>query len=77
MWSPLKTKYMKAKSIDEAKSLAKVQSLETKYKDEAMYIIYCNRTEYFYVDTDSLIRMWEQLIGYYINGVFTTEKQHS
>ncbi len=68
---------MKAKSIDEAKSLAKVQSLETKYKDEAMYIIYCNRTEYFYVDTDSLIRMWEQLIGYYINGVFTTEKQHS
>lgn len=65
---------MKAKSIDEAKSLAKSQSLKTKYKDEAIYIIYCNRTEYFYVDTNSLIRVWEQLFGYYINGVYTSEK---
>lgn len=64
---------MKAKSIDEAKSMAKSQSFETKYKDEAVYIIYCNRTEYFYVDTDNLIRLWEQLIGCYENGVYTAE----
>ena len=64
---------MKTKSIDEAKSMAKSQSLETKYKDEAVYIIYCNRTEYFYVDTDNLIRLWEQLIGCYENGVYTAE----
>ncbi|MBU8882195.1 DNA-binding protein [Kaistella sp. DKR-2] len=68
---------MKVKSIDEAKSLAKSQSLETKYKDEAIYIIYCNRTEFFYIDTNSLIRLWEQLFGYYENGVYTAEKSHS
>ncbi|MBB4803514.1 hypothetical protein HNP37_003589 [Flavobacterium nitrogenifigens] len=50
---------MKAKSIDEAKSIAKSQSLETKFKDEAVYIVYCNKTEYFYVDTNSLLRNWE------------------
>jgi len=64
---------MKAKSIDEAKNMAKSQSLETKYKDEAIYIIYCNRTEYFYIDTNSLLRTWEQLAGYYENGVYTAE----
>ncbi|WP_134091124.1 DNA-binding protein [Olivibacter sp. XZL3] len=64
---------MKAKSIEEAQSLAKSQSLETKYKDEAIHIIYCNKTEYFYVDRDGLIRLWEQLIGYYVNGVYTAE----
>lgn len=64
---------MKAKSIDEAKSIAKSQSLETKYKDEAIYIIYCNRTEYFYIDTNSLLRTWEKLIGCYENGVYTDE----
>lgn len=64
---------MKAKSIDEAKSMAKSQSLETKYKDEAIYIIYCNRTEYFYIDTNSLLRTWEQLIGCYENGVYNAE----
>ncbi|KGO11294.1 MULTISPECIES: hypothetical protein [Weeksellaceae] len=68
---------MKAKSIDEAKSLAKGKSIETQYKDEAIYIIYCSRTKYFYVDTDSLIRLWERLIGYYENGIYTAEKQHS
>ena len=68
---------MKAKSIEEVKSLAKSQSLETKYKDEAIYIIYCNRTEFFYIDTNSLIRLWEQLFGYYENGVYTAEKSHS
>ena len=68
---------MKAKSIEEAKSLAKSKSLETKYKDEAIYIIYCNRTEFFYIDTNSLIRLWEQLFGYYENGVYTAEKSHS
>lgn len=64
---------MKTKSIDEAKSMAKSQSLETKYKDEAVYIIYCNRTEYFYIDTNSLLRTWENLTGYYENGVYTAE----
>jgi len=64
---------MKAKSIDEAKELAKTKSLETAYKDETVHIIYCNRTQYFYVDTDGLIRLWEQSIGYYVNGVYTTE----
>jgi len=64
---------MKAKSIDEAKNMAKSQSLETKYKDEAVYIIYCNRTEYFYIDTNSLLRNWEQLTGYYENGVYNAE----
>lgn len=64
---------MKAKSIDEAKSMAKSQSLETKYKDEAVYIIYCNRTEYFYIDTNSLLRTWERLTGYCENGVYTAE----
>jgi glutamyl-tRNA reductase len=64
---------MKAKSIDEAKNMAKSQSLETKYKDEAIYIIYCNRTEYFYIDTNSLLRNWEQLTGYYENGVYNAE----
>ena len=64
---------MKAKSIDEAKSMAKSQSLETKCKDEAVYIIYCNRTEYFYIDNNSLLRNWEQLKGYYENGVYTAE----
>ncbi|MGV6945871.1 DNA-binding protein [Sphingobacterium kyonggiense] len=68
---------MKAKSIEEAKSMAKDKSLETEYKDEAMYIIYCNRTKYFYVATDGLIRLWERLIGYYENGVYTAEKSHS
>ena len=68
---------MKVKSIEEAKSLAKSQSLETKYKDEAIYIIYCNRTEYFYADTNSLIRNWEQLIGCYENGVYTAEQSHT
>jgi hypothetical protein len=68
---------MKAKSIDEAKRLAKEKSLETQYKDEATYIIYCYRTKYFYVDTNSLIRLWEMLIGYYENGVYTEEKSRS
>lgn len=62
---------MKAKSIDEAKSLAKEKSLEAQYKGNVIYVIYCNRTEYFYIDTDSLIRLWERLIGYYENGVYT------
>ena len=68
---------MKTKSKDEAKSYAKAQSLDKDYKDVPVYIIHCSRTEFFYVDTDSLIRLWEQLIGYYINGVFTDEEQHS
>ena len=68
---------MKAKTIDEAKSLAKDKSLETQYKDEAIYIIYCSRSQYFYADNDSLIRRWERLIGYYENGVYTAEKSNS
>lgn len=65
---------MKAKAIDEAKELAKTKSLETAHKDETVHIIYCNRTEYFYIDTNGLIRLWEQSIGYYVNGVYTAEK---
>lgn len=68
---------MKAKTVEEAKSMAKAKSLETQYKNEAMYIIYCNRTEYFYVATDGLIRLWERLIGYYENGVYTNDEAHS
>lgn len=68
---------MKAKSKQEAKSYAKAQSLKKDYKDVPVYIIRCNRTALFYVDTDSLIRLWEQLIGYYLNGIFTDEEQHS
>ena len=72
-----KQQNMKAKTIDEAKSMAKEKSLETQYRDEAIYIIYCNRTEYFYVDTDSLIRLWERLIGYYENGKYTDAETNS
>ncbi len=68
---------MKTKSIEEAKSCAKEQSLDKDYKDMPVYIIHCSRTGFFYVDTDSLIRLWERLIGYYINGAFTNEEQHS
>ena len=64
---------MKATTIEEAKSLARAKSLEKKHKDESVFIIYCNRTEHFYIDTDGLIRLWEQAFGYYINGVFTKE----
>lgn len=64
---------MKAKTIKEAKSLAKEMSLEMQHRDEAIYIIYCNRTKYFYIDTESLIRLWEQLIGYYVEGVYTAK----
>ena len=58
-------------------SMAKEKSLETQYRDEAIYIIYCNRTEYFYVDIDSLIRLWERLIGYYENGKYTDAETNS
>ena len=68
---------MKAKTIEEAKELAKGKSLKKKHKDEIVHIIYCNRTEYFYIDTDGLIRLWEQSFGYYVNGVYTAEKSHS
>ena len=68
---------MKTKSKEKAKSYAKTQSLNKDYKDVPVYVIYCNRTELFYVDTNSLIRLWEQLIGYYINGAFTDEEQRS
>ena len=61
---------MKLKSKDDAKRCAKAQSLNKDYKDVAVYIIHCNRTKHFYVDTDGIIRLWEQLIGYYINGIY-------
>lgn len=57
---------MKAKTIDEAKSLAKDKSLENKHRNETIHIIYCHRTKYFYIDTDGLIRLWEQSFGYYV-----------
>jgi hypothetical protein len=66
-----KTEIMKSKTIDQAKDFAKEQSLKPKYMDTPVYIIHCNRTASFYVETNSIIRNWEQLIGYYINGNFT------
>ena len=68
---------MKAKTIEEAKEMAKGESLEKKHKNETVHIIYCNRTEYFYIDTNGLIRLWEQSFGYYVYGVYTAEKSHS
>jgi hypothetical protein len=68
---------MKTKSKTEAKKLAKAYSHNKEYEDVPIYIIYCNRSEKFYVDTNSLIRLWETLIGYYINGVFTSVKNNS
>lgn len=68
---------MKVKTIEEAKELAKGKSLEKKHKDETVHIIYCNRTAYFYIDTDGLIRLCEQSFGYYVNGVYIAEKSHS
>jgi len=68
---------MKTKSKNEVKQLAKAYSHNTQYRDVALYIIYCNRTGYYYVDTNSLIRLWEQIVGYYVNGVYTAEKSHS
>ncbi|ATN06702.1 MULTISPECIES: DNA-binding protein [Chryseobacterium] len=68
---------MKTKSRTEAKKLAKAYSYNKEYADVPVYIIYCNRSEKYYVDTNSLIRLWETLIGYYINGVFTSVKNNS
>ena len=65
---------MKAKTIEMAKVLAKAKSLEKEHKNQSIFIIYCNRTAYFYIDTDGLIRLWEKSIGYYVNGDFTSEK---
>ena len=67
---------MKTALKEEAKNYAKTQSLNKDYKDVPVYIIHCSRTKLFYVDTDSLIRLWEQLMGYYINGVFTNEEHY-
>jgi len=68
---------MKTKSKTEAKKLAKAYSYNKDYTDVPVYVIYCNRTEKYYVDTNGLIRLRERLIGYYINGVFTSEKKNS
>jgi len=62
---------MKAKTIDEAKKLAKAYSYKKENEDVEVYIIYCNRSELYYVDTDSFIRLWEQIAGYYVNGLYT------
>ncbi|MDL2141719.1 DNA-binding protein [Flavobacterium tructae] len=67
---------MKAVTIEQAKNMAKDMSLKKQYKRKAVYIIYCNLTEYFYIGTDGLIRNWEKLIGYYENGVYTAENKH-
>jgi hypothetical protein len=64
---------MKSEIKDQAKRMAKDKSLEM--QDEAIFIIYCNRTKYYYVTTDSLIRNWERLIGYYENGIYHKENQ--
>lgn len=67
---------MKTTTIEQAKNMAKEMSLTKKYMKKTVYIIYCNRTEYFYLGTDCLIRLWEQLIGYYENGVYTAENEN-
>lgn len=67
---------MKAKTLEVAKSLAKIKSLEDEHKGEVIHIIYCNRTQFFYIDINGLIRSWEQQFGYYIDGVYTSEKSH-
>lgn len=65
---------MKTRNKEKAKGFAKAQSLHKGHKDMPVYIIRCNRTEFFYVDTNSFIRMWEQIIGCYVNGVFKEEE---
>jgi hypothetical protein len=67
---------MKISSKTEAKQLAKAYSHNKEYENLAVYIIYCNRTKSYYVDTNSLIRNWEQIIGYYTNGVFTSNNNN-
>lgn len=64
---------MEAKTIAEAENLAQAKSLEKKHKDESIFIIYCNRTEYFFIDTGGLVRLWEKSFGYYVNGVYIKE----
>lgn len=68
---------MRTKSKSEAKKLAKAYSYNKDYTDVPVYVIYCSRTEKYYVDTNGLIRLWEKLEGYFINGVFTSEKNNS
>ncbi len=63
---------MKSEIESEAQRMARDKSLET--QDEAFFIIYCNRTAYYYIATDGLIRSWEKLIGYYENGTYTAVK---
>ncbi|PRA97563.1 DNA-binding protein [Chryseobacterium sp. MYb7] len=65
---------MKTKSKTEAKKLAKAYSYNKDYADVPVYVIYCSRTEKYYVDINDLIRLLEKLIGYYVNGVYTSEK---
>lgn len=64
---------MKSISIEKATHNAKAQSLEKENKDKVFYIILCNRTGNYYVDTNALLRTWEQLVGYYENGIYTDE----
>ncbi len=64
---------MKSEIEDEAKRMGQDKSAEK--QNEAIFIIYCYRTKYYYVTTDSLIRNWERLIGYYENGVYHEENQ--
>lgn len=64
---------MKSISIEKAKHNAKAQSLDKDNKDKAFYIILCKRTGNYYVDATALIRTWEQLVGYYENGIYTDE----
>lgn len=68
---------MKITSKSEAKKLAKAYSYNDEYKDTEIYIIYCNRSKQYYVDANSLIRNWEQIIGYYINGVVFTSNNNN
>ena len=31
-------------------------------------------TGFFYVESNGLIRLWEKLAGYYVNGIYTAER---
>ncbi|HRP16430.1 MAG TPA: hypothetical protein PLU27_00575 [Ginsengibacter sp.] len=63
---------MKTKNKEEAKGFAKVKAI-IKTARIYLYLLFI-ATEFFYADTISLTRMWEQIIGCYVNGVFTAEE---
>ena len=62
---------MSTETMERAKQLAQAESLRKENKDVEIYIIYCFRNNLYYVDKNSFIRLFEQIIGNYTNGIFT------